>query len=56
MLRTPETVDRPLEIAKSHIRERIRSNVSMMPEGLIDGLTQEEIADLLEFLLTPTRS
>jgi hypothetical protein len=44
-------VDRPIEIAKSLVRDRARSNVSMMPEGLIDGLSQEQIADLLAFLL-----
>jgi putative heme-binding domain-containing protein len=52
LLRTLEMVDRPIEIAKSLIRDRARSDVSMMPEGLVDGLTQEQIADLLAFVLT----
>jgi putative heme-binding domain-containing protein len=51
VLRTSGMVDQPIEIAKSLIRERARSEVSMMPEGLVDALSQEQIADLLAFLL-----
>lgn len=50
VLRVPQATERPVEIPKTQIRERARSPVSMMPEGLIDGLTQEQIADLLAFL------
>lgn len=46
----PGEVERPIEIAKAEIKEQQTSKVSMMPEGLIDGLTQEQIADLLAFL------
>jgi putative membrane-bound dehydrogenase-like protein len=38
---------RPAEIAR-----RTRSTVSLMPEGLINALTPQQIADLLEFLST----
>jgi putative heme-binding domain-containing protein len=55
VLRTAAIVDRPVEIAKSLIRARARSEVSMMPEGLIDALSQEQIADLLAFLLAGPR-
>lgn len=37
-------------IPNADIRERGVSNVSVMPEGLLDGLTLREIADLFAFL------
>jgi putative heme-binding domain-containing protein len=37
LLRTLEMVDRPIEIAKSLIRDRARSDVSMMPRGSSTG-------------------
>jgi putative heme-binding domain-containing protein len=46
----PDQAERPIEIAKAEIKGRRTSNVSTMPEGLIDRLTQEQIADLLAFL------
>jgi len=42
-------------IAKSEIDTIEPSNVSAMPQGLLDPLSQEEIADLFAYLLTPPR-
>jgi putative membrane-bound dehydrogenase-like protein len=43
---------RKLEIAKERIEEQTVSNVSLMPAGLLDALTSEEVADLFAFLET----
>jgi len=40
----------PLEIRKSEIAERVKSSVSIMPKGLLDKLTREEIIDLLAYV------
>ena len=37
-------------VPKKQIRRRIASKISSMPPGLVDGLTREEILDLLAFL------
>ncbi len=54
----PGQAERPIEIAKAQIKDRQTSKVSMMPDRLIDGLTQEQIADLLAFMqsVPPTTS
>jgi putative heme-binding domain-containing protein len=41
-----------LEIAKSRIEEQTASKTSVMPAGLLDPLSLEEVADLLAFLET----
>lgn len=41
----------PVVIAKDEIDERTKSPVSIMPKGLLDKLSQEEILDLVAFLL-----
>ncbi len=41
---------KPVEIAKSAIDERTESKVSLMPEGLLNTMTREEIFDLLIFI------
>src|SRR6185436_2405019 len=38
------------EIKKSDIDKRAASKVSPMPNGLLDGLTHEEVLDLLAYL------
>jgi hypothetical protein len=38
------------EIAKNTIDERVDSKVSLMPEGLLNTLTKQEIFDLLLFI------
>lgn len=45
--------ERPIEIAKAKIAGRKPSPVSLMPEGLVDDLSQSQLADLLAFLLNP---
>ncbi len=39
-----------VEILKSEIQEREASDLSVMPKGLLDGLTMEEIGDLFTFM------
>ncbi|MFI5076325.1 MAG: HEAT repeat domain-containing protein [Vicinamibacteria bacterium] len=43
--------ERPIEIAKAKVASRKPSPVSLMPEGLVDDLSQTQLADLLAFLL-----
>ena len=43
---------RKLEIVKERIEEQTVSKVSLMPAGLLDALTSEEVADLFAFLET----
>jgi putative heme-binding domain-containing protein len=45
--------ERPIEIAKAKIAARKPSPVSLMPEGLADDFSQQQLADLLAFLLAP---
>lgn len=40
----------PATILKPEIEERTKSTVSIMPQGLLDRLTREEILDLLAYL------
>jgi putative heme-binding domain-containing protein len=52
-VRTADSPERPVMIQKAKITTRAASTVSLMPEGLLDGYTQEEIANLLAFTLAP---
>jgi putative heme-binding domain-containing protein len=45
--------ERPIEVDKAKIAARKPSPVSLMPEGLVDDLSQSQLADLLAFLLAP---
>lgn len=45
-----------VEIAKGDIAVREALSVSLMPEGLLDKLTREEILDLLAFVMADGRS
>ena len=45
--------ERPIEVAKARVASRKPSPVSLMPEGLVDDLSQTQLADLLAFLLAP---
>jgi len=40
----------PAVLQKSEIEERIKSPTSIMPQGLLNKLTREEILDLLAYL------
>jgi putative heme-binding domain-containing protein len=50
VLRTPGDPERPVAVAKSRIARRESSPVSLMPEGLVDGMSNQQIANLLAFL------
>jgi putative heme-binding domain-containing protein len=52
-LRTADAPDRPITIPKAQIQEQRQSKISLMPEGLLDEFSQEEIANLLSYLLSP---
>ena len=53
LVRTAESPERPVSIPKAQIAERGESKVSMMPEGLLEELSQTDVANLLAFLLSP---
>jgi putative heme-binding domain-containing protein len=53
LVRTAESPERPVSIPKAQIAERAESKVSMMPENLLEGLSQADIANLLAFLMSP---
>ncbi len=42
-------------IPEAEIEERVRNKVSSMPEGLLNDLTLDEVADLFAYLSGPTR-
>lgn len=47
---TVQTPNEQVAVPKSDIEQRSQSNVSMMPEGLFDRLTVEELRDLVSYL------
>jgi len=53
LIRTPENPDRPVVLPKTRVANRATSTVSLMPEGLLDSLTHDEIANLLAFVTAP---
>lgn len=53
LVRTSDNPDKPVVLQKARITTRAASTVSLMPEGLLDGYTQEDIANLLAFVLAP---
>ena len=40
----------PITVKKSDIDERVKSPLSIMPKGLLNKLTQEEILDLIAYV------
>ncbi|HTK73880.1 MAG TPA: c-type cytochrome, partial [Gemmataceae bacterium] len=50
LIENPLVSARPTELKKSDIANRDKSNVSMMPKGLFDKLTKDEILDLLAYV------
>ena len=44
--------DETLQVDGQEIIDRWYSDVSLMPEGLLEGLTDQDIADLLNYLGT----
>ena len=53
VVRTTDSPERPVQVAKDKIATRATSPVSLMPEHLLNGYTQADIANLLTFVLAP---
>ena len=49
-MRTADTVGRQFDVPKASVKKQTKSPVSMMPEGLVDELSQQQIAGLIAFL------
>jgi putative heme-binding domain-containing protein len=52
-VRTAESPERPVQVAKAQVTNRGESTVSLMPVGLLDPYGEDEIANLLAFLMAP---
>jgi putative heme-binding domain-containing protein len=52
-VRTAEAPDKPVAIPKAQIKDRAASTASLMPEGLLDGMSHDEVANLLAFVMAP---
>jgi len=50
-----QTQNESIIVPKSEIEARERSPLSMMPEGLLDKLTKEEVRDLVAYLASPSQ-
>ncbi|QDU43993.1 FG-GAP repeat protein [Symmachiella dynata] len=50
---TIRTINDTVVVAKQDIEERMLSDQSMMPEGLLDPLKPEEVRDLIGYLASP---
>lgn len=53
LVRTADNPDKPVAVPKGQIATRAPSTISLMPEGLLEGFTDQQIADLLAFVLAP---
>lgn len=53
LVRTAENPEKPVAVPKGQIATRAPSPVSLMPEGLFSGLSHDEIANLLAFVMAP---
>ena len=52
-VRTAESPERPVQVPKAQVTNRGESTVSLMPVGLLDPYSEEEISNLLAFLMAP---
>ena len=52
-VRTATAPEKPTPVPKAQIANRAESAVSLMPEGLVEGLTPADISNLLAFVLAP---
>jgi putative heme-binding domain-containing protein len=50
---TLQTANEIIRLAKTDVEERHQSNVSMMPEGLLATLSEQEVRDLIAYLAGP---
>jgi len=53
LVRTGENPDKPVVVTKARVANRVTSTISLMPEGLIDGLPYDVIANLMAFVSAP---
>jgi uncharacterized repeat protein (TIGR03806 family) len=51
-LRSPESFDQAVQIKKADIEEQRPAKLSMMPAGMLNTCTADEVLDLLEYILT----
>jgi putative heme-binding domain-containing protein len=51
VIENPLAKSQPIVIKKSDVAEKKKSETSIMPKGLLDKLTREEILDLLAYLI-----
>lgn len=52
---TVRTVNDVALVAKSDVEERAPSELSLMPEGQLDQLTEEELRDLISYIASPSQ-
>jgi len=52
---TLRTINDTVVVPKSDIEEMVLSDKSLMPEGLLDQFSIDEIADLIKYLASPTQ-
>src|SRR5262249_24968577 len=52
---TLRTQNESLVVPKNEIEGRTLSPTSMMPEGLLDALSKEEVRDLIAYLASPSQ-
>ena len=50
---TVQTQNESVVVARDDVESRTQTNVSMMPEGLFDKLSPEEVRDLVAYLMRP---
>lgn len=50
VIENPLVKAEPIEIKKSEIDERVKSATSIMPKGLLDKLTRDEVLDLIAYI------
>ena len=50
MIENPLTKAQPVLLKKTEIEDRVKSPTSIMPKGLLDKLTREEILDLVAYV------
>lgn len=48
---TVQTDKDTLQIAISEVEDRVRTNKSLMPDGLLDSLTEQQVTDLIAFIM-----
>jgi putative heme-binding domain-containing protein len=52
LIENPLAAAKPIELKVANIENRTRSDTSIMPKGLLDKLTREEILDLLAYVVS----